>query len=105
VSEAQTGTVYRTRIVFRGGRDESGLNHFSDPDEAKRYLETYLKERYNIQPAEWRAEQSADEKWSMRPDDLDGRAVVMGCPVHHSADEPLEAMRNVLRKMEEAANV
>lgn len=93
--------VYRTRIVNRDfARSDRAINYFSDPDEAKRYLETYIEEQLDAVPTEWRCEQSADQKWSMGIAPKQGhRAVVMGSPVYDSADEPLSKMRETLEAM------
>lgn len=93
--------VYRTRIVSRDfQRADRAINHFSDPDEAKQYLEAYIEEALDAVPTEWRREESADQKWSMGIAPKQGyRAVVMGCPVYDSADEPLSKMRDTLGVM------
>jgi len=92
--------VYRTRIVKSGFLNgQKAINHFSDPDEAKRYLETVIEERMDCVTVDWTREQSADEKWSMNIPASDERAIVMGCPLHESADEPIEAMRETLERM------
>lgn len=84
--------IYQTRVVQKGtiGR-ERAVTYFTDPDEAKRYLEGFVEDVLELRTTEWREERSADEKWSMGlvPDQY-ARAVVMGVTVHESADEPLK---------------
>lgn len=94
--------VYRTRIVLNGFGSDVGRNIFADPDEAKDWLEGYVEIRYGADPGEWREEWSADEKWSMYPAGLDGRAVVMGCPVRENAEELLESLEDSMEEAKEA---
>ena len=98
--EKQLETVYQTRIVLPEFDGETALNHFSDPEEAKAYLEGYVETRWKVPAGEWNAEQSADEKWSMYPGDLDARAVVMGHRVHESADDVLQRLEATVERME-----
>lgn len=92
--------VYRTRVVGGPGWTDSCRNHFADPDEAKRYLEEACKARWDLELGDWRSEQSADEKWSVgiEHESFD-RAVVMACKVYEDADEPLEALNEILDEL------
>lgn len=92
-------TVYRTRIVHNDFGSESAINYFTTPKAAKHYLEKYVAIRYGADAGDWREERSADEKWSMRCDYLDGRAVVMGCTVHEHASEPIERVEEYQEKL------
>lgn len=94
--------VYQTRVVLNGFGSDEGRNIFADPDEAKTWLEGYVAIRYGAEPGEWREERSADEKWSMYPAGLDGRAVVMARPVRKDAEELLATLEETMAEIRAA---
>jgi hypothetical protein len=88
--------VYQSRVAYTGVlSNDHGRNLWADLDEAKQWLEEYVQIRFDAEPGDWRREQSADEKWSMRPDGIDARCVVDARPIRADAEEQLERVREV----------
>lgn len=99
--QQENPAVYKTRIVRSGpGTQDAGVNHFTDVEEAKRWLEGYYEIRFDKTPGEWEADRHDDERWHMRPEEVSGsRAVVRRITIREDAAELLDRLEDTMAEI------